>query len=186
MFVLLICLRATQENTEEFDGPLHNKELTTARIVLEGEGGLRSATARGQGQLLMMAAFAAAAVPGDDPEADEFQRYAFELFLGWRMLCVQSATQRQTCQVVAGLSLMARQFSCSDGSSWQDERYPCLPHRKFDVSMSHVRYAGSETVSSSCPCPLHCHCKSANAQVTAPQLLSHAPCNLSFASRQQT
>ena len=146
-----VCVRApyTQANTMGFDGPAFDGQQTTGRVVMEGAGDDRSLSARGQGQLILLTAFAATAIPADDPAAPDMWRYAFELFIGWRHLCVLSANQQQTCQVVSEDSLVSREFSCRDdfleaGAS-AHRRLPCFPHSKFDDSMELVRQSGSET-----------------------------------------
>ena len=104
-----VCVRApyTQANTMGFDGPAFDGQQTTGRVVMEGAGDDRSLSARGQGQLILLTAFAATAIPADDPAAPDMWRYAFELFIGWRHLCVLSANQQQTCQVVSEDSLVS-------------------------------------------------------------------------------
>ena len=96
---------------------------------------------RAQAQTFLILSLTAASVH-DQTVVEEFLVHARALFLGWQRLCQRSKHQQQTCQVVTDGG-GPHPYTCGTDWSWRYERFPCLPHRRWDKVARHAETAGS-------------------------------------------
>ena len=123
---------------------------TSARAVHgPDEGGL--VRSRDQAQALLLASLAATS-PGSITVSQsavrtELLEYALGFFLGWQRMCISSGrySSAYQCPLTTGQPATdpIRSYSCGEDRGWRTPRYPCLPHRTWNRTLTGMVEAGS-------------------------------------------
>jgi len=117
---------ASKARLFEFVDTLTDQPVTgsAARAVHSSGGAAGGVVSEGQGYGLLIAGTVLASLDADDSDRQLVSDLAYEMFLGWRRMCVLSAGSG-SCQDDEG-------FECGGG------QYPCLAHWKFGDDLTTI------------------------------------------------
>eukprot|EP00931_Biecheleriopsis_adriatica_P045576 TRINITY_DN260_c0_g1_i5.p1 TRINITY_DN260_c0_g1~~TRINITY_DN260_c0_g1_i5.p1 ORF type:complete len:948 (+),score=170.40 TRINITY_DN260_c0_g1_i5:55-2898(+) len=99
-----------------------------ARAVHSSGGAAGGVVSEGQAYGLLLAGGVLASMSSDDPSRSYVADLVYSFFLGWRRMCERS---------VGGASCQQGGYQCGG------EKYPCLPHWKFDDDLTTVIGTGA-------------------------------------------
>eukprot|EP00931_Biecheleriopsis_adriatica_P045580 TRINITY_DN260_c0_g1_i9.p1 TRINITY_DN260_c0_g1~~TRINITY_DN260_c0_g1_i9.p1 ORF type:complete len:1100 (+),score=195.02 TRINITY_DN260_c0_g1_i9:55-3354(+) len=111
--------------TELTDQPVPDSQ---ARAVHSSGGAAGGVVSEGQAYGLLLAGGVLASMSSDDPSRSWVSDLVYSFFLGWRRMCERS---------VGGASCQQGGYQCGG------EKYPCLPHWKFDDDLTTVIGTGA-------------------------------------------